>query len=128
MIPGKEDMLINKDYAPLTNENFEVDVLRARMPVLVDCWANWCGFFHRINPIYEELAIAFAEQVKVTRLNVAGSEKLATRYGIRVVPTLLIFENGQIVERIIGHISGQELADKLKAMLSANSPGRRQAA
>lgn len=101
----------------LTEHNFQSEVLATQMLVLVDCWASWCGSFQQMNPIFEELAIEFAKYLKVGRLDVGSSEKLAARYGIRAVPTLLLFKNEQVVERVIGSVSKQHFTNKLNALL-----------
>jgi thioredoxin 1 len=99
-----------------TDDNFQTQVLESQVPVLVDCWASWCSSFQQINLVFEQLAIAFSGQIKIGRLNVATSEKLADYYGIRAVPMLLIFKEGQIVERIIGSVSQKEISRKIIAL------------
>ncbi|XGV96400.1 MAG: thioredoxin family protein [Leptolyngbya sp. BL-A-14] len=113
-------MLESKLCITLTNHNFKAEVLHAQTPVLVDCWASWCGSFHQINPIYNELALEFSGQITIGRLDIATAEPLATQYGIRAVPTLLLFHNGQVLERLIGSVSKPKLTCKLKALLSAS--------
>lgn len=102
----------------LTEANFQTEVLTSQKLVLVDCWASWCGAFHQINPAYHNLAIAFLPHIKIGRLNIALSHSLETHYGIRVVPTLLIFQNGQVVERIMGSLSQPDLTRKLSVLLA----------
>jgi thioredoxin 1 len=116
-----KSMLLTARCITLTETNFQAEVLEAQMPVLVDCWASWCGSFHQMNPIIEELAIEFAGHLKIGRLNVGSSEKLAARYGIRAVPTLLLFQDGQVIERVIGSVSKQRFANKLNALLAGHS-------
>ena len=113
-------MLVSTQCILLTDDNFQTEVLEPQIPVLVDCWASWCGAFHPIDPTIEALAIEFTGQLKVGRLNVCMAEKLAARYGIRVVPTLLLFKNGQVIERVIGSVAKQRLANKLNALLTGN--------
>lgn len=117
-------MLIDTQCITLTDSNFQSEVLEAQMPVLVDCWASWCDSFQRVNPILNELAIDFAEQIKVGRLNVATSDWLAAHYRVRVVPTLLFFRNGQVVKRVIGSGSKSELANQLKTLLASSCLSR----
>lgn len=121
-------MLENTPYTTLTHDNFQSEVLEAEALVLIDCWASWCGSFQQINFIYNELAVEFSSQIKVARLNVATSEKLATYYGIRVVPTLLLLKHGQVLERVIGNLSKQDLASRLSTLLHNNDSSRRQLA
>jgi len=118
-------MVIKTQCITLTEDNFQAQVLEIRVPVLVDCWASWCSSFQWINPIFEKLDIAFAGQIVIGRLNVATSEKLAARYGIRAVPTLLLFQDGCLLERMIGSVSEQDLTRKLDAMLSPKMIGSR---
>lgn len=117
-------MLVHTQYIALTEENFYAEVLNAKTLVLVDCWASWCGSFHQINPAYNELAIAFPGQVKIARLNLATAKKLAALYGIRVVPTLLLFQKGQLIERIIGSLEPQALMNQVNSLLVNQSSGR----
>jgi thioredoxin 1 len=116
-----EFMLLTPRCITLTDANFQAEVLEAQMPVLVDCWASWCGSCHQMNPIIEALAIEFAGHLKIGRLNVGSSEKLAARYGIRAVPTLLLFQDGQVIERVIGSVSKQRFANKLNALLAGHA-------
>lgn len=118
-------MSFNTPCITLTNDNFKSEVLNAQTPVLVDCWASWCGSFHQINPLLSELAIEFAGQITIGRLNIATAEVLATRYGIRAVPTLLLFQNGQVVERLIGSLSKPKLVSKLSALCPVIQQARR---
>lgn len=113
-------MLESKLYITLTHHNFKTKVMHAQEPVLVDCWASWCGSFHQINPIFDELAIEFAGQITIGRLDIATAETFATKYSIRAVPTLLLFYNGQVLERFVGSALKPKLACKLNALLSAN--------
>lgn len=117
-------MLLTARCLKLTEANFQAEVLETQTPVLVDCWASWCGSFHQMNPIIEALAIEFAGHLKVGRLDVGSSEKLAARYGIRAVPTLLLFKDGQVIERVIGSVSKQRFANKLNALLPDSHSSR----
>ncbi|PSB24320.1 thioredoxin family protein [Stenomitos frigidus] len=117
-------MLVTTQCILLTDANFQSEVLEAQVPVLVDCWASWCGSFHQMNPIIETLAIEFAGQIKIGRLNIAASEQLAMRYDIRAVPTLLLFKDGQVMERVIGSVSKQRFADTLNALLPGSYSSR----
>lgn len=86
----------------LTKDNFEAEVLQANVPVLVDFWATWCGPCRMIAPVVEELANEYEGRVKVGKVNVDNEEALAIRYGINVIPTLLLFKNGEIIEKRTG--------------------------
>lgn len=121
-------MRVNIQCITLIDDNFQREVLEAQALVLVDCWASWCGSLQQINPIFEELAIEFAEHIKIARLNVAVSQKLSVHYGIRAVPTLLLFNAGQVVGRVIGGVSKPTLVNKLNALLTGNDSSRSQIA
>lgn len=111
-------MLVNTPYITLTDDNFQSEVLESETLVLVDCWASWCSSSPQTNPVIEALAIAFAGQIKIGRLNVATSEEMRIRYNIRAVPTLLVLKEGQLLERVFGSPSQQNLASRLSAFLA----------
>lgn len=117
-------MSIDTQCIVLTDDNFRFQVLESKALVLVDCWASWCDFFLPVNPIFNELAIEFGELIKVGRLNVAMFEKLAAHYDIRAVPTLLLFQDGQVLERIIGSVSKQNLARRLSTLSLCSKSSR----
>jgi thioredoxin 1 len=86
----------------LNEQNFEDEVVNASVPVLVDFWAVWCGPCSMIAPVVEEIAKEMKGKVKVGKVNVDEAPALAGRFGIRAIPTLMIFKNGQVVDQIIG--------------------------
>jgi thioredoxin 1 len=100
-----------------TDGNFSSEVLASSQPVLVDFWAPWCGPCRLITPIIEAIATEFVGQVKVGKLNTDQFDRIATQYGIQAIPTLLIFQNGQVVDEIVGIVPQTELAAKLQAVL-----------
>ena len=88
----------------LTVENFENEVLKSDIPVLVDFWATWCGPCRMIAPIIEEIAHDFEGKIKVGKVNVDEQEELAIRYGISSIPTLLLFKNGEVAKKTLGYM------------------------
>lgn len=97
----------------LNEKNFEQEVLQSDIPVLVDFWAPWCGPCRMIAPTIEQLAEELAGQAKVCKLNVDESTGLAARYSVTSIPTIIIFKNGQIVDRYVGAQSKERLRDAL---------------
>jgi thioredoxin 1 len=100
----------------VTDGSFEVEVIQSDQPVIVDFWAEWCGPCRQIAPIIKEVAGEFEGQVKVVKLNVDESPQTAGKYGIRSIPTLLAFKDGQVVEQVMGarpKASYTEMAQKL---------------
>ena len=97
----------------LTEESFEQEVLKATIPVLVDFWAAWCGPCKMIAPIVEELATEYEGKLKIGKVDVDNHQKIAMQYGIRSIPTLLVFKGGKVVEQIIGAAPKKTLVEKL---------------
>ena len=86
----------------LTQENFAAEVLKASTPVLVDFWAEWCGPCKMIAPVLDELAEEHAGQVKIGKVNIDQQQALAAEYGVRAIPTLLLFKEGQVADQMVG--------------------------
>ena len=102
----------------LNETNFELEVLKAATPVLVDFWAVWCGPCKMIAPIIEELAAEYEGKLKIGKVDVDNHQQIAMQYGIRSIPTLLIFKSGKVVEQIIGAAPKKSLVDKLAKHLN----------
>ena len=102
----------------LTDDNFSDEVLCAELPVLVDFWATWCGPCRMIAPIVEELSSEYEGKAKVCKLDVDTAQKTAAEFGIRSIPTLLIFKEGKVADQLIGVVPKQQITEKLDASLS----------
>ncbi len=99
----------------IDNSNFESDVLKASEPVVVDFWAEWCGPCKMIAPALEEISSEMADQVKIAKVNIDENPELAAQYGVRSIPTLLMFKNGEIAANMVGAAPKSRLADWIKA-------------
>lgn len=97
--------------------NFKKEVLDSPFPVLVDFWAEWCGPCRAISPIVEELAKEYAQKLKIGKLNVDENSKVAAKYGIMSIPTLLFFKNGKVVEQVVGALNKNDLKRKIEQNL-----------
>jgi thioredoxin 1 len=97
----------------LTEANFSQEVLKSDTPVLIDFWAEWCGPCKMIAPVVEELAKEYAGKLKVGKLDVDSHQAVATQYGIRSIPTLLVFKGGKVVDQIVGAVPKKVLTDKV---------------
>lgn len=98
-----------------TDDNFETEVLKSDKPVLVDFWAVWCGPCKMIAPIVEELAGEYEGKAKVGKLDVDNNQESAIKYGVRSIPTVLIFKDGKVVDTIIGAVPKVQIKQKLEA-------------
>jgi len=102
----------------ITDDSFNAEVIQSDTPVLVDFWAEWCGPCKMIAPIVEELAEEFGDKIKFTKLDVDANPQSAMNFGIRGIPTLLIFNGGKPVETVVGAVPKSVLKKKLDAALA----------
>lgn len=100
-----------------TDANFEQEVVKSDVPVLVDFWASWCMPCQKIAPILEELSGEFDGKMKFGKMNVENSQSTPRQYGIRSIPTLLIFKNGQVFSQIVGMQPKRNLDEKIREAL-----------
>ena len=101
----------------LTDSNFEEIVLKSGKTVLVDFWAEWCGPCRMVGPLVEQIADEFTGKAVVGKLDVDSNPEVSTKYGIRSIPTLLFFKNGEMVEKQIGAVPKTVMASKLQSFL-----------
>jgi len=106
-------IMAGPNIVTLTQENFGAEVLKASSPVLVDFWAEWCGPCKMIGPILDEIAEEYGGRVKIGKVNIDQEQGLATEYGVRAIPTLLLFNQGQVADQMVGLRSKRDLKASL---------------
>ena len=97
----------------VADRDFSQEVLASPLPVLLDCWAAWCGPCKMIAPLLEQMAGEYAGRLKVAKLNVDENPATASRYGIQSIPTLLLFKGGEVVDTLVGAVPREEIARRL---------------
>jgi thioredoxin 1 len=113
----KESFMSGNEVVEFTEQNFEVDVLKSAIPVLVDFWAEWCGPCKTLTPIIELAAGENKDAIKVGKVNVDNSPQLASKYGVNSIPTLLFVKNGAVVEQHVGMLTKKNLDAKIAQFL-----------
>ncbi len=97
----------------VNDSNFDAEVIKAETPVLVDFWAEWCGPCKMIAPTVEEIAKEYDGKLKVGKLDVDSNQAVSMKFGIRSIPTLLIFKGGQVVDQVVGAVPKKMLVEKI---------------
>jgi thioredoxin 1 len=110
--------MASNDVVTLQDSTFDQEVLKSDIPVLVDFWAVWCGPCKAVAPAVEELAKQYRGKVKIAKMDVDEHQKVPQQYGIRSIPTLLLFKGGRVVDTIVGAVPKSKLEDSLKKALS----------
>ena len=102
------------DLMQITDASFEEEILKSELPVLVDFWAPWCGPCRMITPIVEELASEYEGKIKVVKMNVDENQATPTKYGIRGIPTVILFKGGEVAEQIVGAVPKAKIASMVE--------------
>jgi thioredoxin 1 len=109
-----------KEYdmaSQVTDGNFESEVLKNDVPVLVDFWAPWCGPCRAMGPVVDELAEEYAGKIKVVKMNVDENSGTPSKYGIRAIPTLILFKGGEVVEQVTGAVSKSSIKEMISSKI-----------
>lgn len=105
------------NYVELNDTNFEQEVLKSEVPVLVDFWAEWCAPCRIIAPLIDELAQQFSGKIKVAKMDVDQNPQSSMNYGIRSIPTLLFFKDGKPVDQLLGAVPKNQIEEKIAALV-----------
>ncbi|MBE0556862.1 MAG: thioredoxin [Proteobacteria bacterium] len=109
--------MANENLTVVSDANFEDEILKADKPALVDFWAPWCGPCKALGPLVEGLADQYHDQVKVGKMNIDDNQKTAASYGVRSIPTLILFKEGKVLDTLIGLVPKDRLETFLKKAL-----------
>ncbi|MBP1717638.1 MAG: thioredoxin [Deltaproteobacteria bacterium] len=110
-------MAEGKNLINVTDDSFQKDVLESEIPAFVDFWASWCGPCRMIGPVFEELSNEYTGKVKFAKINVDENPKTPSNYGVRGIPTLIMFKGGKAVDQIVGAVPKSQLDGAVKKVL-----------
>jgi len=105
------------NVSEVSDQSFETEVLQSPVPVLIDFWAPWCGPCRAIAPVVEELATEYQGRIKVVKMNVDDNPQTPTRYGVRGIPNLILFQGGNVREQIVGAVAKKRLVDAISQVV-----------
>jgi thioredoxin 1 len=105
----------------VSDQNFESEVIKSETPVLVDFWATWCGPCRMVAPVLEEIATEQGEKVKIAKLDVDANPITAGRFGVRSIPTMILFKNGREAQRVVGYMPKEKLLQQLQPHISGTA-------
>jgi thioredoxin 1 len=105
----------------VSDQNFESEVIKSETPVLVDFWATWCGPCRMVAPVLEEIATEQGEKVKIAKLDVDANPITAGRFGVRSIPTMILFKNGREAQRVVGYMPKEKLLQQIQPHLSGTA-------
>ena len=101
----------------ITPENFDAEVIKSEVPVVVDFWAEWCGPCKMIGPVLDELATEWGGKAKVAKVDVMTNQELAAKYGVRSIPALFFFKGGEVKDKVVGAVAKDIIAQKMSALV-----------
>jgi len=107
------------DVVEVNESNFEEEVAKSDIPVMIDFWATWCGPCRMIAPIVEEASTAYGGKMKVAKIDVDNNQKIASQYSIMSIPAIMFFKNGEVVDQIIGAVPKKVLFDRIDKILAS---------
>lgn len=119
MIDGRETIMAGPHTLKFDDNNFESEVLKSSVPVLVDFWAEWCGPCQMLTPTVDELATEYKDRIKVGKLNIDEAPRTASQYGVQSIPTIVYFKDGRPAEKLVGLKPKREYKVFLDAKLAA---------